>query len=123
MQNERREHQLQQVYGNGVGTHRSDNHRAGLDTSLRNPGGGRHNHEENQDSRIGVRERNSCELRRALQTWEVHTGELVLDELEKCGVASWQDAPYLHHQVIDDLRLVRGCIQDETSPIGGINAY
>ena len=70
------------MYGNVGGTQRLDNHRAGRDTSRRNSEGDRHNHGETQVSRIGVRERNRQELRRALQTCVGHAGELVLDELE-----------------------------------------
>ena len=36
-----------------------------------------------------------------------HAGELVLDELERHGVATWQDLPNLQHHMIDDLRLIR----------------
>ena len=71
LQNETRERQMQQAYGNGGGTH--SNHRAGRDTSRRNSEGDRHNHGETHDSRIVIRERNMQELRQALQTCVGHT--------------------------------------------------
>ena len=88
--NEMRGSKLQQVYRNTRETNRPDRAacRSYRDTDRTNTDTSRHSPYGNRDNRVGNRKRNKLDFRRALKTCTGHAGELVLDELERYGVAT-----------------------------------